>query len=334
MHASDAEAAQVSSGENDYQEAISMSIEPYSPEDAAAGRRSITCPNCCGEGAFAFAATDRNRRISTDIFEYYRCSACRLLFLSNVPENLHDYYSVDYYRFTTAAGLRRRARKLEYQIQLLLRFVDPGRLLEIGPGTGTFSLLAKDRGFDVETMEIDSACCAYLQEEIGVRTIQTARPASALRADCYDAIALWHSLEHLPDAFLVLARAKEAIRSGGVLLIATPNPEAYQFECMNTKWPHIDAPRHLFLIPLQVIKSVLADGFRLEFCTSNDPGGRGWNRFGWARFVLNELPPRLLSVRGLQFGALIFGELRRLCSTSHENRPMKGCAYTAIFRRI
>ncbi|GIT65471.1 MAG: hypothetical protein Ct9H300mP23_10980 [Nitrospinota bacterium] len=35
--------------------------------------------------------------------------------------------------------------------------------------------------------------------------------------------------------------------------MAAPNPQAWQFHIMGKLWPHLDAPRHLYLLPAEVL---------------------------------------------------------------------------------
>ena len=60
---------------------------------------------------------------------------------------------------------------------------------------------------------------------------------------------MWHVIEHLRRPWEVIERAAANLQDGGVLAIATPNPRALQFKLLRRRWAHLDAPRHLFLIP-------------------------------------------------------------------------------------
>ena len=40
-------------------------------------------------------------------------------------------------------------------------------------GCGDFAFLAKEAGFEVQTIEIDARCCEFLTEQVGVRAVGT-----------------------------------------------------------------------------------------------------------------------------------------------------------------
>ncbi len=242
-----------------------------------------------------FRAFDRNLRVSKDRFDYYRCQDCGILFQPQPPADLARYYPPDYYRLPNSKDrLALLARREQFKLDLILPFRASGELLEIGPAWGSFAYAAKLAGFSVSVVESDERCRRYLDEVVGVHVHSPANvDALPPGLGTYDVIALWHVAEHLPhfEAFLVGLAAR--VRPGGVLAIATPNPEAWQFRVMGGHWPHVDAPRHLQLIPSRLLKDVLLPlGFEVGTETRTDAGGMSWNRFGWQRLLMNALPAR------------------------------------------
>ena len=60
---------------------------------------------------------------------------------------------------------------------------------------------------------------------------------------------MFQIIEHLIDPWDTLQAAAESLLPGGVLVVATPNPGAFQFRFLRGRWTHVDAPRHTALIP-------------------------------------------------------------------------------------
>jgi SAM-dependent methyltransferase len=219
---------------------------------------------------------------------------------------------------------------------MVRRFVTRGRLLEIGPGYGSFSWLAKSAGFDVEAIESDVAACEYLAHQIGVKVTKSAAPEQLLasRTTAYDAVVMWHVIEHLPDPWATLQQAARLLNAGGIILVATPNPSAWQFRVLGRQWPHIDAPRHLWLIPLDVLRRYLEPlGFELTFVTTNDPGAENWNRFGWSQTIVNLQPAVLRNSLLVKVASRVLGHAAAFAVKPWERADLQGSAYSAVFRK-
>jgi SAM-dependent methyltransferase len=277
-------------------------------------------------------ATDSNRRLSPLAFDYFRCPSCGLVFLVDPPADLGPFYPADYYSLPASAGaLASEAAPERYKIELVKRFVTHGRLLEIGPGRGNFCYLAREAGFDTTAIERSAECCEFLEHDIGVEVLHAKDEVAGLeRAAPADVIAMWHVLEHLREPWRVLCAAASALRPGGVLVIATPNPECAQFRLFGARWAHLDAPRHLFLVPSRLLlQRAQAVGLSLALVTTRDEGSLGWNRFGWAFSCAN-----YFSSPSARRAARAAGRVISLAASFHERREGRGAAYTAIFHKV
>lgn len=276
------------------------------------------------------AAEDCNRGTSTETFSYHRCLECGVISLSPVPADLGRYYPADYLELHHDTAARaRRAEAQQYKLDLVLRVTNGGRLLEIGPGAGGFLELAQSAGFEVEAVEQDEACCSFLETAVGAHTYCTADPASVIRqAGPWDIVALWHSLEHLNDPGRVLAAAGGALAPNGGVVLATPNPESLQLRIFRSRWAHLDAPRHLHLIPPAALREHAARS-GLGRCTLlfADEGTRNWNGFGWHKSMRNALPQALS--KPSTFVGRVTGRLMKPI----ERRGTRASTYTAILQR-
>lgn len=304
-----------------------MAKADHAPQPPA----SATCPNCGAAAVHAFTIPDVNRRISVDPFHYNRCPSCGLVFLANIPRDLGRYYPADYYATRqTAEQLAVNARLEKYKIEIVQRFVKAGRLCEVGPGGGGFVWLAKSAGFDVTAIEMDSAVCEFLTKTVGIRTINSQDVPAALESQpSFDVIALWHVIEHIPDPWPVFLAAAARLNPGGVLLLAAPNPESFQFGVFGARWVHVDAPRHVVLIPLDLLTRHARDaGLEPALVTTTDPGSLGWNTFGWQHTLGNFWPHPLIKRVMMHIGCLI-----SLVMSPFERREFRGSTYTAVYRK-
>jgi 2-polyprenyl-3-methyl-5-hydroxy-6-metoxy-1,4-benzoquinol methylase len=289
------------------------------------------CPLCGAATTLAFSTLDRNRALSDERFHYRRCEGCGVLHLQNVPANLAAFYPSEYFAVPTVEQLRAEAAGHErYRMQIVGRHVGGGRLVEIGPGNGIFSIQALDAGFDVAAVEADPGACGHLRETLGIEVVQSTVPQDALvTLGPADAIVAWHVIEHVAAPWALLEAAAASLRPGGVLVLATPNPRAFGLRLLCGRWPHVDAPRHLFLLPHEAVIG-RARAHRLEpvQLTATDPGGLHWNAFSWHWLLRRPRPSPLRDNVAHLAGRTIAAALAPI-----ERHGLRGAAYTLVLRK-
>jgi 2-polyprenyl-3-methyl-5-hydroxy-6-metoxy-1,4-benzoquinol methylase len=284
------------------------------------------CPLCHGPAEPALVAVDRNRAVGDEAFAYRRCRACGTLFLADVPADLGRYYPPSDYPLDAAQADETEAAKLA----LVRRFVSGGRLVEVGPGAGGFAAAAQRSGFDVTAVEMDEAACRHLRERLGIEAIRSDRPHVALATLAPPrVVVLWHVLEHLEDPWALVDAAAARLEPGGALVLAVPNPQAFQLRVLGSRWAHLDAPRHRFLIPAHtLVARVTEAGLEPLAVVGADRTGRDWNVFGWQHALL-----RADSGERRRRAAFYVGALTALALAPVERRGLRGATYTAIFRK-
>jgi SAM-dependent methyltransferase len=151
-----------------------------------------------------------------------RC-ACGLYFENPRPRPaaIRAYYD----RGATYCRFRREERVRELlwakRLRLVARFCASGRLLDVGTGDGHF-LRHAARRFAAEGTEISRAG-VLLAREHGLEVHHGTLAELSLETGAYDAVTLWHVLEHLPDPADELVRVWRLLAPGGHLFVAVPN---------------------------------------------------------------------------------------------------------------
>ena len=198
------------------------------------------CPLCGGSTIAAFVVCDRNRGIGTERFAYRRCANCGAYHVANPPIDLGRYYPEEYYLLPDVAQLDLSATAERPKLDLLRPFAADGSLVDVGAGLGLFARAAANAGYDVTAIEMDDRCCAYLEDVVGVRTIQSDRPDEALAALApVRVITLWHVLEHLPSPWAVL----EALRSDSSPAESFSSPPRTPTRCSSGSSDPLGPPR-------------------------------------------------------------------------------------------
>lgn len=290
------------------------------------------CPYCGGTSQFMFSSLDYNQRTSTDRFGYRLCRRCSLTFIEQIPRDLGKSYLNEQYDIPSdRTGFQPRAESQRWKVDILKTLVAPGSLFEIGPATGEFAFMARQAGFAPKLAEMDKECCKFLREELGLDVIQTFDPAGCLaRENQYKAICIWQTIEHVPEFWKLMDVAADRVARGGVIVVSTPNPTSVQAKILGRYWPHIDAPRHVYLIPQEWFRSFARDrGLSIVLDTTRDVGSIGLNYYGWYLAVRN-FTRGLLADRYVHLAARKIRDWLR----HREETEGRGCSYTVALQKV
>ncbi len=290
---------------------------------------SCACPQCGGDSRFRFEVGDLNQQHSAAIFRYFECGECGLVFQPQPPSDLAAHYPAGYYLELTIEAVQKAASAEHDKITIVSRHRRNGRLLEIGAGRGVFAWMAREAGFAVDVIEMDPRCCAFINDQLGINAVTGDNPAALLQnRPAYDVIALWHVVEHMSDPWRLLDCAATRLAPGGVLVVATPNPDSLQFGLLGAAWPHVDAPRHICLIPARTLAARMRNhGLTLVDTVTNDRSACSASRFGWGAWLSRPFKNPL--VKRLTY---LTGCVLSLFSLPFESGRRAG-AYTVVFRK-
>ncbi len=287
------------------------------------------CPYCCGNAFYLLSSIDYNRQTTKMSFDYYRCSQCDLIFMDNPPADMSPYYKGGYDEIPLSYdALRIIAANERYRTESVFRYKMKGRLLEIGPWRGAICANMKEAGFTVTAIEMDEACVAFLRDHVGIQAIQSSDPAKAMKhlTPGFDVIVAWHSLEHLPNPWIVIEQAAQLLAPEGVLLLAMPNPESYEFAVMKNRWMHLDAPRHLYFYSMKSLVSICKKhGLEPLQLTTSDKFSCIQSRHAWRSWARSWVSLRY--VRGA------VGLIAYWSAYKKQTTEGLGSAYTALFVR-
>jgi len=258
-----------------------LASEP-SAFDSAPG----SCASCGGSSRRPLFKID-------DKFSLVRCETCGLVATSPPvpPAEIGRYYPASYYgdnnrRFNALLeGLipffrNRRAVAIE-------RFAPKGRILDVGCGRGILPALMRERGWDAHGLEFSETSARHARDVLGLPVFVGDFLLSPYAESSFDAVVLWHVLEHVPDPVATLVRAREILKPGGLLVIAVPNFESLQARFAGRHWFHLDVPRHYHHFGLALLKRLLtSNGFSILDVSHLS---LEYNPYGWIQSLLNRL---------------------------------------------
>lgn len=216
--------------------------------------RIDNCP-ICGKSDFRNKLVVEDLTVSHESFAIVQCAACSFQFTNPRPNKteIGKYYESDAYvsHNSAAAGLVNQAYKvarfftMRRKVGLLNKLAArQGKLLDYGCGTGHFLAAAKSAGWQVAGLEPN----ARARDEASQRLDQPIEQESlsSFQPETFDAITLWHVLEHVHLLNETLAHLITLLKPDGVLLIAVPNVESLDAQHYRELWAAYDVPRHLY----------------------------------------------------------------------------------------
>lgn len=254
------------------------------------------CPSCGNTNSTVlYASRDRMFRMPGS-FRIRRCASCSLVFLDpflSARETRKYYPSQTYYAYRGEAkkGLLGAVRTylivhyykptifsilvslFIHSVPAIPREVHHGKVLDLGCGTGDTLLLLQALGWDVYGMEMDKRAVERAHKR-GLKNIRlgTFEDLSYFKNNSFDAVRLYHVIEHLPDPQLCFRLLYHALKNGGELIIGTPNISSIVARLFGTYWYNLDSPRHLFLFNPKTLRKMAEDaGFTvrsLEYCSA------------------------------------------------------------------
>ena len=98
-----------------------------------------------------------------------------------------------------------------------------GSLLDFGCGTGQFLALARNQGWNVSGLEINEQSARMAAEATGGNVFCGSFYDFQGRADGFDVITMWDSLDHLLEPDVALQRVYSWLKPGGLVFIRVRN---------------------------------------------------------------------------------------------------------------
>lgn len=182
-------------------------------------------------------------------------------------DELAEAYRTGFYSTDPPRGVRliRLLRQVNGAIRLrALSGQEPGRLLDIGCGKGHFLAAARAAGWEVVGVDRSPAAAEYARRTYGI-AVHVGDAQEVELDGPFDAVTMWHVLEHMADPSAMLDRARELLRRGGRLVVSVPNLASAQARVFGNNWFHLDRRHHLYhFTPLALRALLTRRGFTVE----------------------------------------------------------------------
>ena len=214
------------------------------------------CP-VCDSTDISVVAKAKDFTVSNEMFAIAACANCSLRFTQDVPdaESIGPYYKSEAYISHTDSSkglinklyhsVRKRTLKAKRKMIIRETGIVKGKLLDIGSGTGAFANEMKQTGWEVTGLEPDADARTVAKKLYGLE-LETMQTLFSLPAGSFQAITLWHVLEHVHELNRYMQQMKNLLVENGRLFIAVPNYTSADAVSYKENWAAWDVPRHLY----------------------------------------------------------------------------------------
>lgn len=267
------------------------------------------CPVCSSQ-KIAAQLTAEDYTVSYQKFSIWHCEDCSARVTQDVPaqDAIAPYYKSDNYisHSDTRKGfvntlyhlVRKRTLQAKRKLVVAETGIPKGAVLDIGCGTGAFLHTMQTAGWQITGLEPDDtarqkAAELYALQPMSPEKLFELQPAS------FNAITLWHVLEHVHELHAYIKQLANLIAPGGKIIIAVPNYTSKDASIYNECWAAYDVPRHLYhfspasvrrlLLPynltVKTVKPMWFDSFYVSMLSEQYKNGKGnivkafWNGF-------------------------------------------------------
>ncbi len=237
---------------------------------------SVGCLACGGRSSTPFLTGEDDLTGKPGRFTFVTCSACGLVYQSPrlTLEGIRPYYEDQYIAhqpharwgvlaplFRAAMGSLDRAKLRIVERHAMLG--PSSRLLDVGCGSGSFLARVRDET-DAAVAGVDFVDLSHRAEFDGVEFHHGVFSEQHVGRGRFDAITMWHFLEHDYDPPRSLRHALSALRPGGLLVVEVPRLDSLSFRLFGSRWPGVQAPQHTVLFDKErLVQMVSSAGFEV-----------------------------------------------------------------------
>jgi SAM-dependent methyltransferase len=231
---------------------------------------NVLCPLCGKDRGTEYLKVPDSLGITRETFTLVRCGECGMVYLNPRPssDEMSRFYPQGYCWQEKAGGLTGLYRNLILKAEVGLfsrRLPKPGRMLDVGCGSGDYLEIFRGRGWEVCGLESSGPAGSYARDVRKLDVRQGELLEAVFPENRFDLVTYFQVLEHVVDPRLQMRECFRILRPGGTLLVQVPNIESAQFNRHRERWLHLSAPQHLnHFSPATLRKLLESEGFHVK----------------------------------------------------------------------
>lgn len=237
------------------------------PSAGLYGCQFVACDLCESDEYEVLYPNNIRRDLQTSDFTVYgelcehprivRCRNCSLVYVN--PRDDVDALHGLYQSMTVESYLeegRSREATFRSSINLISNYMSAGNVLDIGCSAGLF-LKMLPKTYEAYGLEPCMSAAHIAQQQFGKRIICGTVRNTEFEDEFFNLVTMWDVVEHLESPRRALLKAHRWTRTGGFLVLVTPDFGSLTARVMGTRWPHL-IRQHLFYFTKATLEKLLA----------------------------------------------------------------------------
>ena len=213
--------------------------------------RERPCP-LCGATAARLLIPTSIPSAAGPAYHVVACTACELRYTRPLPDaaEFEALYPPGYHTDNSTRLWSRDFPRVVLERWVMwerrrdLAALPRGRVLDVGCGNGGFLVGLKARGWTVQGTDTSAPGCEVARSR-GIPDYHGDLARAGFPDGSFDAVTLWHVLEHVADPLAELAEIRRILRPGGRLVVQVPDADSLTLRLCGDRWFPFDVPRHL-----------------------------------------------------------------------------------------
>lgn len=191
----------------------------------------VACPFCIHSSVVSFEDTN-----------FMRCDKCGLF----INKSFMGKEELKRKTRTQLLGACHNKAKLEsrisianHQLDVLEKHDASGILYDVGAASGFFMKVAAERGWVVRGNEISISAIDWAKEHYSIDIEYGYLEELELPNDYFDAVVLWHTLEHTHNPCDTILTSRRMLKNDGLIYIEVPNKKTGLELNKHYAWQHL-----------------------------------------------------------------------------------------------
>jgi 2-polyprenyl-3-methyl-5-hydroxy-6-metoxy-1,4-benzoquinol methylase len=195
-----------------------------------------------------------------------QCQGCKFAYLENnlSQKELEKIYSQDYFNDKKTQDYIADA---QIKFNYLKKYIPIGsKILDFGCGVGDFIGICKKNRLEVCGYDISSYAAKFVLEKYQTKVLTDKLRRDLFEEKSFDVIVLFDVIEHMSNIDEVLSLFSFWLKSGGLLIITTPNIKSWDAKLLGKHWyGYKKIPQHIsYFSPDSVNLLLKKHGFSTE----------------------------------------------------------------------